>query len=507
MKAHLMYKDHDFDMKQELPINWQILAQDLELEVLWKAMSGEDEFLLDVVSKATLINLTNPDEILYRQAVLKDCMKNPDVVREIYSVAEESINGEKKEYYGLFHDYPDTILHRSVKVMRLFVDTLGKLKKLADEHAEKFQSDGFTTFFDMIKNELSDKYFQTICYHLKELEFGHGVLVSAELGSGLTEANMVLRKHNDEKKSWFKRIFSQKPQSFTLTINPRDESGMNAIAELRNKGVNFAANALAQSVDHILSFFKLVRTELAFYIGCLNLYNCLKTIGEPISFPVPLPIGERSLSFSEMYDVCLSLTKGERVIGNDADMHGIDLVVITGANQGGKSTFLRSLGQTLLMMQCGMFVSAESFQSNICTAIFTHYKREEDASMNSGKLDEELSRMSDIVDHVGSDAVVFFNESFAATNEREGSEIARQVVDALIERHIQVFFVTHFFEFANGLYQRKMKNAVYLRAQRRNDGSRTFKLAEGAPLRTGFGDDLYNKIFSTGKISTMADEP
>ena len=75
-----------------------------------------------------------------------------------------------------------------------------------------------------------------------------------------------------------------------------------------------------------------------------------------------------------------------------------DLVIITGANQGGKSTFLRSIGLAQLMMQCGMFVAAESFGSNICTCLFTHYKREEDPTMRSGKLDEELGRMSSIVD-------------------------------------------------------------------------------------------------------------
>lgn len=54
------------------------------------------------------------------------------------------------------------------------------------------------------------------------------------------------------------------------------------------------------------------------------------------------------------------------------------------------------------MMQCDMFVPAESFSSNVCEGLFTHYKREEDPAMKSGKLDEELSRMSEIVDNLSS---------------------------------------------------------------------------------------------------------
>jgi DNA mismatch repair ATPase MutS len=65
--------------------------------------------------------------------------------------------------------------------------------------------------------------------------------------------------------------------------------------------------------------------------------------------------------------------------------------------------------------------------------------REEDATMKSGKFDEELSRMSDIADDMTSNSMVLFNESFAATNEREGSEIGRQIVCALLEKGDQDF--------------------------------------------------------------------
>jgi DNA mismatch repair ATPase MutS len=156
------------------------------------------------------------------------------------------------------------------------------------------------------------------------------------------------------------------------------------------------------------------------------------------------------------------------------------------------------------MMQCGMFVPADSFCANICTGIFTHYKRKEDATMKSGKLDEELSRMNEIVDHITPDALMLFNESFAATNEREGSEIARQITSALVEGRIKVFFVTHQYEFAHGFYDKKMDNAIFLRAQRRTDGSRTFRVVEGEPLQTSYGEDLYRKVFHTG---SDGDEP
>jgi DNA mismatch repair ATPase MutS len=192
------------------------------------------------------------------------------------------------------------------------------------------------------------------------------------------------------------------------------------------------------------------------------------------------------------------------VVGNDLEAAGKDLVIITGANQGGKSTFLRSIGLAQVMMQSGIFVPAESFSANVCAALFTHYKRKEDASMKSGKLDEELSRMSAIIDMITPNAMVLLNESFAATNEREGSEIARQIVSALVERRVEVFFVTHLYEFAHGFYQQRKGNVLFLRADRQADGRRTFKLIEGEPLQTSFGEDVYHKVFGTANLSDFS---
>lgn len=495
MKALLMHKDRDFNLQQELPWNEQALVQDLELNTLLDAMAQGDKFLLEVAKKAVLSSLKDQDTIIYRQNILKDCLKNSSIVRDIYAIAVESIENEKKNYWGIFSDYPDAILRRSVEVLQMFMSMLKKLKNIADGYANKFDSEGFQRFFEMIGSELDDEYFASVHNHLKELKFYDGVLISSELGKGNKGIHYILRKSWDQKQNWMEKLFAKKPPAYSYYIADRDESGFKALGELRDRGVNLVANALAQSNDHILSFFTMLRTELAFYVGCLNLHGRLAQKGEPMSFPLLAASGERRHSFIGLYDVCLSLSLEQRVVGNDANADKKDIVIITGANQGGKSTFLRSIGLAQLMLQSGMFVPAISFCSNICDGLFTHYKREEDTSMKSGKLDEELNRMSDIIGHITTNSMVLFNESFAATNEREGSEIGRQIVSALLEKRIKVFFVTHLYEFAHGFYSKEMKNAIFLRAERQADGERTFKLIEGEPLRTSFGEDLYDRIF------------
>jgi DNA mismatch repair ATPase MutS len=142
-----------------------------------------------------------------------------------------------------------------------------------------------------------------------------------------------------------------------------------------------------------------------------------------------------------------------------------------------------------------MFVGARSLRASVVDGVFTHFKREEDATMESGRLDEELSRMSEIVDAIAPNSLLLCNESFAATNEREGSEIARQVVRALLDSGVVVFFVTHLFDLADGFYQQELATALFLRAERQPDGRRTFRLVKGEPLPTSYGEDSYRRVF------------
>lgn len=494
MKVFLMYRDRDFDPGCEPPPNAMALIQDLELSALFDAMGMGDSFLLEIAKKAVLTSLKDEPEILYRQEVLKDCLDHPSTVRQLYGLAVETIENKKRHWWGFAGRSPDSILYSARELMDMFAGSLKKLRTIADECAKEFESEGFSRFFSMLARELDDEYLSKIGEHLKELKFRNGVLVSAGLGTGNKGAGYTLRKPHTIARGWFRRVFS-KPSGYTYCISDRDEAGARALADLRAKGINLVADALARSADHILGFFNALRTELAFYVACLNLYERLVKKGEPVCFPTPFPAGARIHSFTGLYDVCLTLTMGQRAVGNDLNAGGKDLAIITGANRGGKSTFLRSIGVAQLLMQCGMFAPAGAFSSNICRGLFTHYKREEDHTMTSGKFDEELGRMSDIADNVRPDALVLFNESFAATNEREGSEIAGQITRALVEKRIKVFYVTHLYEFAGRFCDQKPGNVIFLRAERETGGVRTFRIVEGEPEGTGYGRDLYSAIF------------
>jgi hypothetical protein len=253
MKVFLVNRDQDIDLDRPPPPNECALSQDLELETLLRAMAAGDEFLFDIVRRVVLASVPDPDGIVYRQRVLEDCLANSSILRQMYDIAVEALQSERKVWFGiLLRDSPDTILRRSVQVLELLVAKLKQLRQVTDDHAGEFRSEGFVRFFTMLAEELDNEYLATVDEHLTELRFRRGVLMSAELGKGNKGVGYAL--HRLRQRSWLQRMTSSGPPSFGFEISERDEAGARALTELEGRGINLVANALAQSSDHVQSF-------------------------------------------------------------------------------------------------------------------------------------------------------------------------------------------------------------------------------------------------------------
>ncbi len=491
MKANLMFRDRDFDIKAEPCFGKAVLTADLELERIIVCMSRGDDTIKAACNAALFRPLPSPEDISYRQTVLMDALENPGPVRRLYEITCETNKKKSGSWYWLYpSQYLASTFSSAVGLLKIYLEMLTEFRAVADESLGGFKSEGFVELLTMLQRELSNSYLESAGELLEELKDGEGLLVSARLGCYLQGVDYVLRR---KETAHFWRNWAFAP---SYSLAPRDDAGAKDMGNRRDRAINDVTNALAQAAEHIESFFNMLRDELAFFVGCINLRDSLSALGMPICIPELLPAKDEERSWKALYDVSLALTKNEAVVGNELSASAKRLYIVTGANQGGKSTFLRSVGQAQLMAQAGMFVGAESFSAPVRNGVFTHFKKEEDKAMSSGKLDEELSRMSALADRLQSGSLILFNESFAATNEREGSEICRQITQALIENGIEVFSVTHLYTYAAAFL--KNEKTQYLRAERLENGERSFRVTPGEPLHTAFGEDLYRKIFVKG---------
>jgi DNA mismatch repair ATPase MutS len=131
----------------------------------------------------------------------------------------------------------------------------------------------------------------------------------------------------------------------------------------------------------------------------VQLQQELERPGLPNCRPLVRPAAERALTSRQLYELNLGVHLGGQVVTNDVSAEGVSLIMISGTNQGGRSTTLRAIGLAQLLTQARCIVPAAGHRASVATGLFTHDRRDEDTAMISGKLDEELARMSKIVEY------------------------------------------------------------------------------------------------------------
>ncbi len=198
-----------------------------------------------------------------------------------------------------------------------------------------------------------------------------------------------------------------------------------------------------------------------------------------------------------MYCLSLSISTGSRPVPYDLDVEteGGLAVVVTGANRGGKTTSLKAVGQSLVLARAGLFVPAEEFVLPSTGAVYTHLPRQEDRTLSYGKFEEEVKRFSDIVKSLRRGDYVLMDESFSSTNQVEASVVAEEVVAALVDSGVYVFYVIFLQDFLNRFLDRYREKAVLLVPEVQQDGTRTFRLVRGRPT-PGYAIDIWRKYMA-----------
>ena len=492
MKVYLLFPEGRASQAEIPSMSRDALCRDLDLKAVVQGVANRDDVIRDTLLGAMFSPLSNPELLRYRHEALRDVLTFPEEAERLYQIcldADQMRSGAP----NWLNNYNITATYSgAVDYLLGFSVLLRQLRNLAEECEPRFRSVGFSMLFRSLQEELSDEYLESIKRELESQKLADGVFFSARLNGSLESVDYVM--HRRERSIQDFNIF--KGQLYRLGKEANDDKNGSDPATRQERAINRVASALAQAAEYLASFFDLFRKELAFYIGGLRFTRQMGELGMSWCIPALMPEDTWSRSWEELYDVSLVYRNKAAVVGNTLAAENKRLYIVTGANQGGKTTFLRSFGQAQLMAQCGMPVGAKAYSAPFRGAMFTHFRQEEDRFLKGGKLDKELEWMNRIVDHVHPKDIVLFNESFASTNEREGSEIGREITEALMECGVEVVSVSHLHLFAASFFGRE--DVQFLRAQRLEDGRRTFRLLPGEPQETAYGEDLYNRIF-TGK--------
>ena len=174
--------------------------------------------------------------------------------------------------------------------------------------------------------------------------------------------------------------------------------------------------------------------DVQFYLAYLEYLEPLRSAG--LDFCYPELTRSASLSATDTFDLALArklVAEAVPVVRNDLHLEGGErIIVVTGPNQGGKTTFARTFGQLHHLAAVGCPVPGTAATIFLGDQIFTHFQREEDLTKFSGKLEDDLRRMREIVQSATKDSVVVMNEIFASTTLHDARTLGKRVLDQLL---------------------------------------------------------------------------
>jgi DNA mismatch repair protein MutS len=198
----------------------------------------------------------------------------------------------------------------------------------------------------------------------------------------------------------------------------------------------------ASYADEVLVTFD---REVQFYLAYLSYIRPLESAGLPFCYPEVSSTSKQTRA-DEAFDLALAskLADGRKtVVGNSVRLDGPErIIVVTGPNQGGKTTFARMFGQLHYLASLGLPVPGRSARLFVPDRIFTHFEKEENVANLRGKLEDELVRMHEILSQATSRSVIVMNESFAATTLEDASFLGAEILRRITGQDLLGLYVT-----------------------------------------------------------------
>lgn len=194
-----------------------------------------------------------------------------------------------------------------------------------------------------------------------------------------------------------------------------------------------------------------VAPELGFFLGATRLFAELAALGLPLCRPEVAPTGERACRITASYSLDLALRlrapQGAALAGaivtNEVSFDEAPILLITGPNSGGKTTYTRAIGQAQVLFQAGLLVPGQSARISPVDGIFSHFATAEKPEQAGGRLEEELARLQTIFAAVGPSSLLLINEPFTSTDHAAAGLLARDLLAGLKLLGARAVYVTH----------------------------------------------------------------
>ncbi|MCL6437176.1 MAG: hypothetical protein K6T51_01085 [Rubrobacteraceae bacterium] len=408
---------------------------DLRLDaVVEELLSGREEYDLAPFFHTPL---REPGEVTYRQEVARDLERG-----EVREVVEDFARRMRamRECLSLAGK-----LHHELQKQRWFLDAAGvyceAVRSLARELPQREPaSRGLRALSDYLAGYAGSEEFSGLEEEVRALrEDLAGVVYTVHIRGNRVRVDTYEDEedYGDEIERVFARFARGAAKDHRVRFRDPPELGhveeriLELVARLNPDVFGRLDEFCRRRRDYLDETVAAFDREVQFYLAYLEYAGRFREAGLPFCYPeVSEEVGETRVE--EGFDLALAaslLREGGSVVKNGFHLrHPERILVVTGPNQGGKTTFARMVGQLHYLASLGLPVPAAEAHLHIPDAIFTHFEREEGVERLRSKLEDDLVRLHEILREATGESLIVLNESFSSTTLEDAARIGTDLL-------------------------------------------------------------------------------
>jgi DNA mismatch repair protein MutS len=402
--------------------------------------------------------LHDVDAVLFRHEVFRD-LENPGPMKLVRTFAQNMramrdclVQAGKR--------------HNPYQQMRWFLDAVAlygdAITHLAgDLAAARCQSRGFLAFRDYVTRYAASQRFVSLLEQTRGLAAELSAIRYNVLMEGLrievrdykgepdysAEIEAVFARFKESEAKEYRFEFSEAPDLDNVEGNI-----LKLVAGLHRDTFARLEAYCAANRDFPDAAIVAFDREIQFYVACSDYIAALKRAGLPFCYPC-ISSERKEIRVQAGFDLALAgklAREGAVPVCNDFYLTGPErMIVVSGPNQGGKTTFARTFGQLHYLASLGCAVPGTEAQLYLPDRLFTHFEREEHMASLRGKLQDDLVRIHDILEKATPRSIIIVNEIFASTTLRDAILLSGKIAAKIMDLDLLCVWVTFIEEIAS----------------------------------------------------------
>lgn len=349
----------------------------------------------------------------------------------------------------------------------------------------ELQATGLLSFRDYLKIYTASEHFSTLSIHtrnllreLSDIRYAvHTKGLQVEVLNYKSESN-----YSDEIEKVFERFRQEKGKDylkkyeFTLDMNSVESRILEGVASLHAELFQSLISYYESNQNYLDETISRFDREMQFYLSYQEYITPLKEKGLAFSFP-EISATKKQIFCDNGFDLALA-TKIYKtdvaVVTNDFYLEKQErIVIVSGPNQGGKTTFARMFGQINHLAALGLPVQGSKSAIFVFDRLFSHFEKEEEVSSHRSKLEEDLIRIYRILRAATGNSIIIMNEILSSTTLQDAIFLSEKIMNEVIEMDAVCVWVT----FIDELSRFSPKNVSMISTvNKENPAIRTFKV-------------------------------